>query len=198
MMIEVKIKQFLEPVLNSQILGLIIERLGTPTTNDNHMATIINHQMRCVTSSWIWSALWFPDGRSRTIERNQSTDPKVTQSERDHGAHIISNSPSFLIKSFLSRINSRHVTKAGNKLPSSSTNGWSLGLSMSSMSMTTMTTSYIMREGFLVCLVGREDAARSLLFLECFSLRCGGVSSLLEAITVEKIKEKLRNKVEES
>ena len=51
MMIEVKVERFPEPVLNLQILGLIIERLGTPTTNPSHMVMIINHQMRCVTSS---------------------------------------------------------------------------------------------------------------------------------------------------
>ena len=51
MMIEVKVKWLPEPILNPQILGLIIERLGMLTMNLSHMATIINHQMRCVTSS---------------------------------------------------------------------------------------------------------------------------------------------------
>ena len=51
MMIEVKVKWLPEPGLNPKTLGLIIERFCMSTTNLSHMATIINHQMRCVTSS---------------------------------------------------------------------------------------------------------------------------------------------------
>ena len=123
MMIKVKMKWLPEPVLNSQILGLIIERLGTPTMNLNHMAMIINHQMRCVTSSWMWSELQFSDGRSRTGERNQPTNPKIGQSRGNHGADIFSNGPSFLIKGFLSMINNGHIANTENELPSSSTSG---------------------------------------------------------------------------
>ena len=51
MVIEVKVTWLLELVLNHQVLGLIIERLGTSTTNLRHMETIIHHQMRHVTTS---------------------------------------------------------------------------------------------------------------------------------------------------
>jgi hypothetical protein len=114
--------------------------------NLGHLVKVINHQMRCVTSSWIGSALRFSDDWSRAIERNQSTDPKVTQSERGHGAHIISNSPSFLIKSFLSRVDGGNNSNPQNKLMSNGTNGSERGLSTSSTSTSPTTTSYIMRE----------------------------------------------------
>ena len=68
MVIEVKVKWFPKPVLNPQVLGLIIERLGTPPPNLRHLAMIIHHQMRHVTTSWIGCALRLLDGWSRTIE----------------------------------------------------------------------------------------------------------------------------------
>ena len=105
MMIEVKMKRFLEPVLNPQILGLIIERLGTPTTNFSHMAMIIHHQVWGVATSGIGGVLRLPDGWSRTVKRNELVDPKVARiGGRGHSAHIISTSPAFLIEGFLSRI----------------------------------------------------------------------------------------------
>jgi hypothetical protein len=51
MVIEVKVKWLPEPILNPHVLGLIIERLGTPMINLRHLATIIHHQMRRVTTS---------------------------------------------------------------------------------------------------------------------------------------------------
>ena len=43
MMIEIKVKRVPKPILNPQILGLIIERLGTLTMNLRHLVTIVNH-----------------------------------------------------------------------------------------------------------------------------------------------------------
>ena len=51
MVIEVKVKRLPEPVLNPQVLGLIIERLGTLMMNLRHLAMIIHHQMRRVTTN---------------------------------------------------------------------------------------------------------------------------------------------------
>ena len=53
MMIEIKVKRVPKPILNPQILGLIIERLGTLTMNLRHLVTIVNHQMGGVATSWI-------------------------------------------------------------------------------------------------------------------------------------------------
>ena len=73
MMIEVKMKWFPELVLNPQIIG----RLGMPTTNLNHMATIIHHQVWGVATSGIGGALRLPDGWSRTDEWKQPANPKI-------------------------------------------------------------------------------------------------------------------------
>ena len=59
-------KWLLELVLNPQILGLIIERLGMPAMNLSHMAIIIHHQVRGVATSGIGGALRLLDGWSRT------------------------------------------------------------------------------------------------------------------------------------
>ena len=84
MMIEVKMKWLPEPVLNPQILGIIIERLGMLMTNLSHMATIIHHQMRGVATSGIGATLRLLDGWSRTGERNQLADPKIARTRRRH------------------------------------------------------------------------------------------------------------------
>ena len=132
MVIEVKVKWLPELVLNPQVLGLIIERLGTPTMNLWHLATIIHHQMRHVTTSRIGCMLRLPNGWRRTVERNQPADPKMAWTGgRCHSVHIHSNSPTFLIEGFLSRIIDWHISKAGDKLLSCCTNqrGQTLGLS---------------------------------------------------------------------
>ena len=113
MVIEVKVKRVTEPILNPQILALFLIKISsTLLMNLRHLVTIVNHQMRHVTTSQIGCTLRLLDGWSRTTEWNQPADPKVVRTEGwCHSAHIISNSPAFLIKGFLRWIMDWHISK---------------------------------------------------------------------------------------
>ena len=147
MMVEIKVKRLLKLVLSPQIWPHHRDVVHTndesqPYGDDNPPSSAgCSHQRD-------WGVLRLPDGWSRTGERNQPANPKIARSRGSHGADIVSNSSSFLIKGFLSRINNGHIANAGNELSSSSTNWrrWSLGLNTSSTSMSPTTTSCIMRE----------------------------------------------------
>ena len=144
--------------------------------NLRHLVMIVNHQVRGVTTSGIGGALRLVDGEKRTGEWNQLADPKVALTRRrGHGAHIISNSPAFLIEGFLSRINNGHISMPGmNSRAAAPTNGggpWARVPRARAERPRPRTLAASRGHDALFRLVSQEDAAGSWLCFERFSWR---------------------------